>query len=66
MNKREKETLFQVLKYNRKLHFWTILYWDIFCPHKSKKLLKYIMDGMSWEAAFNRVKIVSSNRDDSR
>lgn len=56
MKKEDKNALLHALDYRRKFHFWTILYWDIFYPSKSKELLKHIINGMNWEAAFKTVK----------
>lgn len=56
MTKEDKAIIYRALLTRRSFHFWTILYWDIFCPQKSKNLLKYIKEGMSYEFAFRKAK----------
>jgi len=56
MKAEDKKSLYRALDTRMSFHFWTILYWDIFQPRKSKKLLKYVKDGMSYEFAFRKAK----------
>ena len=52
LNSEQRKMMDRAIKYAtfKQIVIWA--WWSIFCPRKSKKLIKCVEYGMTWEASF--------------
>ena len=56
LSKEDRELFNSRLDYAKAWQLFVIVWWDIFIPRKSRRLMKCLKDGMNFHAAFKDAK----------